>query len=394
MSTVSIVKLVEDNVDESVRRAVEMAGGFKDLISDKYVLIKPNVFKSAKSGTGLITDARVTEAVTKLVLECSPRRVVIGEGRGVGYLYLQSLDTMEPFKESGTMEVAERLGVELIDLNKDEKVEVDVPDALVMKKFRVAKTALESDVRISVPVLKTHRQATITCSLKNMKGVLPGFEKRLTHRLGLERALVDLNRIVKPHFTIVDAMRVMQGMWSYPEDTVEMGLILAGSDPVALDSVCSRLMGLDPSKIQYLSLAHEAGLGILDTSKIDVVGERPEDVGRKFLPFTEALQARYRSVELIEKNACTGCIGEISNSLGFLKLSGLTKIGDLKLIVGTPDVIPEEGEMVIVGICAEKFKEAGIYVPGCPPHGREIALAVSKKLNLDENKLLGTLKNM
>ncbi len=74
MSTVSIVKLVEDNVDESVRRAVEMAGGFKDLISDKYVLIKPNVFKSAKSGTGLITDARVTEAVTKLVLECLSKK--------------------------------------------------------------------------------------------------------------------------------------------------------------------------------------------------------------------------------------------------------------------------------------------------------------------------------
>lgn len=390
MSTVSVVKIKGENVVEAVRRAVEMVGGFKDLINeDKSVLIKPNIFRAANSGTGLITDVRVTEAVTKLVLECSPKRVIIGEGCAVGYLDHVCEDSKEAFRVSGILEIAEKLGVELIDMNRDERVEVELPNALVMKKFAVAKTALKVDFRISVPVLKTHSQAMITCSLKNMKGVLPGFEKRLTHKLGLERALVDLNKVVKPHFALVDAIRGMQGMWLYPEDTVEMGLVLAGSDPVAVDSVCARLMGFDSSKIQYLNLAQEACLGISDSSKIKVVGERLEDVARKFRPFYEALRGRYPTVELIEKNACTGCIGEITNMLGLLEISGLTsQIGDLKLVVGTPDEIPEDGKKVIIGNCSTKFKDVGIFVAGCPPHGREIALAVSKAFNLDEERLL------
>ena len=398
LSKVSIVKVDDEKVDKAVRKAVEMVGGFKNLINEKRsVLIKPNLVWPEKSGTGITTDSRVIEAVTKLVLEYYPKRVVIGEGCGLGYFVREARerDTMINFRVSGTMDVAERLGVDLIDLNKDDKVEVKVPNAFVMKKFRVAKTALDADVRISVPVLKTHSQSTITCSLKNMKGALPGVEKRLTHKLGLERGIVDLNMVIKPHFALVDAIRGMQGIWRHPQDTVKMDLILAGSDPVAVDSVCSRLMGFDPSKILYLKLAQEANLGVSDTLKIKVVGEKLENVTRKFLTYFEVIRSRYPSISVIESKACTGCIGEIRNMVGFLENSGLmSQLNDLKVITGSPEVIPEEGEKIIVGKCAEKYKDLGFFVPGCPPHGREIALAVCRKFNLDEQVLLETIKQV
>jgi uncharacterized protein (DUF362 family) len=126
----------------------------------------------------------------RIVEELGAGRIVIGEGAAVGYDFPGIRDTSEAFRVSGTERVAQECGVELIDMNKDKPVEVELPDAYVMRRFRVAKTALEADVIISVPVLKTHNRTAITCGLKNMKGVLPGLEKRMSHRCGLDRAIV------------------------------------------------------------------------------------------------------------------------------------------------------------------------------------------------------------
>jgi uncharacterized protein (DUF362 family) len=153
------------------------------------VLIKPNVVKPVKSGSGVITDVRLIEAVTKLVLERGPRSVVIGEGSSVGYDFREREDSMHCMEVAGVLEVAKRLGVKVVDLNRDEQVEVKVPDAFVMDTFAIAKTAWEADVILSLPVIKTHVRTGITCGLKNMKGVLPGEEKKRTHQCGLDKGI-------------------------------------------------------------------------------------------------------------------------------------------------------------------------------------------------------------
>ena len=95
MSVVSIVKVEEGQVEDAVRRAVELAGGLAARIpSGSTVLIKPNGASTASSGSGNITDARVTQAVTKLVLERDPRRVIIGEGSAVGYDFPGRMDSL------------------------------------------------------------------------------------------------------------------------------------------------------------------------------------------------------------------------------------------------------------------------------------------------------------
>ena len=88
-SVVSIVSAKEIDVETAVRRAIDLAGGLSELItSGSRVLIKPNLHRPEPSGTGLITDCRVTEAVTKVVLELEPRSVIIGEGGSGGALAL------------------------------------------------------------------------------------------------------------------------------------------------------------------------------------------------------------------------------------------------------------------------------------------------------------------
>jgi uncharacterized protein (DUF362 family) len=387
MSVVSIVKVEEEQVEDAVRRAVELVGGFAAGIPPgSTVLIKPNGVFPAPSGSGNITDARVTEAVAKLVLERDPRRVIIGEGSSVGYDFPGRMDSLHCLEVSGTADVARRLGVELVDLNRDERVAVRVEHAFVMGTFGVARTAWEADVTICVPVVKTHVRTGITCGLKNMKGVLPGDEKKRTHRLGLDRAIVDLNRVMKPDFTVVDVLVGMEGTNTYPEDRVSLGRIVSGADVVAVDAVCAAIMGFDVDHILHVKLAGEEGLGVADLRAIQVRGERIAEASRRFVPFQEAARDRFGAATIFDEKACTGCMGEIVSTFIYLKQAGFEdRLSDLTLILGTPQGVPSvSGTPVVIGKCARAHRDLGVFVPGCPPHGQKITDGACEVLGIEQ----------
>ena len=391
MSVVSIVRLQSRDVEAAVRKAVSLTDGFENVAWEgAKVLIKPNTVLPAKTGTGIVTDVRVVEAVTKLVLERHPKKVVVGEGSSVGYDFRETWNSMHCMEIAGVTEVAKRLGVEVVDLNRDEQVKVNVPDAFVMERFAIAKTALEADVIISLPVIKTHIRTGITCGLKNMKGVLPGNEKKRTHKLGLDRGIVDLNRVAKPTFTIVDGIVGVQGAWgsqAEAADRVPLGLIFAGSDVVAVDAVCAAATGFDVREILHVQLAAEANLGICDMDLIEVRGERIDDVRQPFIPFLQAAKDLYGGAKVIEKDSCTGCMGETVSTFIYLNKAGFhEKLPDLTLIMGTPEEIPPLKEKpVVLGRCAKEYRDRGIFVPGCPPHGLKITDAVCQALEIDQD---------
>lgn len=386
MSTVSIVQVQGERVEDAVRRAIELAGGLPPLSPASTVLLKPNVVGPLPSGSGHVTDARVTEAVARIVLEQKPRRVIIGEGSSVGYDFPGRRDSLHCMQANGTAGVARRLGLDLVDLNRDERVQVQVADAFVMDSFGVAKTALEADVIICLPVAKTHVRTGITCGLKNMKGVLPGDEKKRTHRLGLDRAIVDLNRIVKPHFTIVDAIVGVQGTHSDPEDRVPLGRVIAGRDVVAVDAVSAAVMGFDVEQILHVRLAAEAGLGVADLAEIRVVGEEIAQARRSFVPYSEAARERFGAATIVEKDTCTGCMGEIVSTFIYLNRAGFAdRLADLVLIMGTPESVPHlRGTPVVIGKCAREHRNLGVYVPGCPPHGIQITDGACEALGIEK----------
>jgi uncharacterized protein (DUF362 family) len=391
---VSIVKVegrdTQVRLEEAVRRAVELAGGLESrIVPGSTVLIKPNVVNPSPSGSGEVTNAHVTEVVSKIALEQDPGRVIIGEGSSVGYDFPGRMDTLHCLEVSGTADVARRLGVEMVDLNRDERVTVHAEDAFVMETFAVARTAWEADVTICVPVVKTHVRTGITCGLKNMKGVLPGNEKKRTHRLGLDRAIVDLNRVMKPDFTVVDAVVGMEGTHSDPEDRVPLGRIICGADVVAVDAVCAALMGFDVDRILHVKLAAEQQLGIADLEKIQVRGEPIAEASRRFVPYQEAARDRFGAATIIEKDACTGCMGEIVSTFTYLKKAGFEdRLKDLTLILGTPDrVPPTSGTPVVVGRCAQAYRDLGVFVPGCPPHGIKITDRACEALGIDEESV-------
>ena len=383
-SVVSVVKVGQD-VEAAVREAIQMAGGLEDLISSKSrVLIKPNIASRDRSGTGKVTDARVTEAVTKIVQRQKPARIVIGEGSAVGFDFPDLQDTMMALEESGTKAVAEKLGVPVVDLNRDSHREVEVPGALVMKTVKIARTVLESDVIVSVPVMKTHIRSAVTLSLKNMKGVMPGGEKRKTHQLGLELAIADLNSVVKPHFAVVDGLVGMEGLWEYPDDCVRVGVVGASRDPVALDSVFARVMGVEVQEVMHLQYCQGRGLGIADPERIDAVGVPVAEVRHPFRRAFEVVKSRYPGLTVLAEKACTGCTNEFISTLIYIRLAQqVERLDGLTVVLGeAPEAFSGE-KAVVIGKCARKLEGRFPFVPGCPPGVDEITKKICEACEID-----------
>lgn len=392
---VSIIKVDESGIEAAVRKAIDLAGGLKEIITpDSRVLVKPNLCWPAPSGMGFTTDCRVTEAVTKIVLEMGPKTVIIGEGSSAGWDFDSSHSTEEAFRVSGTADVADKLGVELRNLNRDAYEEVTLTDAYVMDNVRIARTAFESDVIISVPVIKTHVRTLATLSLKNMKGVLPGAEKRKCHRLGLDKAIADLNSVVKPHYVVVDALAGMQGLWEYPQDRFELGLIIAGADPIAVDTIGTCLMGFDPAQVMYLQYFSTRQGTKADLSQVLVVGESVEANRLHLRSGFDMFKSKYPGVNIVEgESVCSGCMGELLGALTAIKNFGSGHVlTELTVILGNPcpNEITVQAKTVVLGKCTKNAARFGKYVKGCPPMSDDMIQVICAVSGIDGDSIIAS----
>ena len=282
MSRVAIVKGT-DPLRTTVNALEKIRSDLDSILSvKKPFLIKPNYINSKHPSTGITTDSRVVEGIVMFLSEHKIREIVIGEGSGFA-------DTFQAFKVAGIDAVAERWNVRLVDLNKDQFLEVYPPNPLSLKKVRVAKTALESTI-ISVPKLKPHRLATVTLSLKSMMGALAS--KGSMHNGRLSKNIADLASILKPSISVIDGIIAGEGHET-SGNPVEMNLVIAGTDPVAVDAVGASVMGINPADVAHLVLAEKKGLGTCNLEEITLLGEPIEKVRRKFQrSFSSRLLAR------------------------------------------------------------------------------------------------------
>jgi len=279
-ASVAIVK--GDDPVSMVVEALEMIEADEAFEIDERILVKPNYIDASHPSTGVTTDARVVEGVVKFLKDNDLRNIMIGEGSGMA-------DTMRAFEVSGIDDVARRWKVSLMDLNDDEYIIAEVPSPLALKTVRIAKTALNSAI-ISVPKLKLHRMAGVTLSLKNMMGVVS--PKGQIHR-SLSKKIADLVSLVKPRLAVIDGIIGGEGH-ELAGRPVEMNLVIAGLDPVAVDAVGAAVMEVNPEKVEHIILAAKKGLGICDLNKIRVLGEPIKKVRKKFKPsFSLRLLSRF-----------------------------------------------------------------------------------------------------
>ena len=181
-----------DAILEHVRQACDLVGGLESLIMPgDTVLLKPNLVQPYPYETGTTTNPHLVEALVRLCREKGARRVVIADGSCVG------ADTWKAFENCGLVEVAERTGAELVDFTKSEFQYVVNPLAKKMKRIRIPKDFIESNVVIDLPVMKTHDSLEVSLGLKNMKGLLQTSDNKRFHKWGLAQSIVDLNHIAQ-----------------------------------------------------------------------------------------------------------------------------------------------------------------------------------------------------
>jgi hypothetical protein len=234
-------------------------------------------------------------------------------------------------------------------------------------------------VIISVPKLKTHDQTEMTCAIKKLKGLLTDKAKKAMHQEGLFEGVIDLLAAVKPRLTIVDAIICQEGVGPVFGKPVEMNLVLAGKDLVAVDAVCARLIGYDPRETLLTVNAAARGLGEMAAERIAIVGEPLEGVKRRFLRSVEDRPVEVEGFTLIHGEAtCTGCRNTVMSALidmrnadQLMYLPGVTVVTGGALLPA--DASPEG--VVTVGLCM-KERSAGRHVAGCPPNNALVVKAI------------------
>lgn len=382
-SVVAIVKGKKNpdkkEIDRMVRKAIQLIGGIKDLVQkDDLILIKPNVCSISPPVEASNTDPRICRILADMVKELGGNPV-IAEASTVG------VDTEEAFRLSGYHELR-REGYEVIDLKKTEAVKVRVDKGKALKKVSIYRLALDAKIIVSVPIMKTHDLEPATLSLKNMKGLLPDLEKRKFHTTyGVMQAVADLNTLVSPKLAVVDGIIAGQGMGSPYREALELDLVIAGKDPVAVDTVSARVMWIDPKTIRHLRLAEDHGLGTMDPKLIRILGNKVTDVRHKFKTVEEVIQedvnlSRFHLI--YEDDACTGCRSVVYYWLKTMKEQGkLDSLKGMTIVMGKKGFIPleiEKERLLLVGVCTKDIKERGRYVEGCPPYSFHLSREVLK----------------
>jgi uncharacterized protein (DUF362 family) len=247
----------------------------QDVLSRKRrILIKPNITVSKPASSGVTTHASIVEGV--LLFLCDHRlgeEIVIGEGGGC--------DITRAFQELGFEQVATRYEARLADFNREEGVDVRVPNPLVQERFTLARTVTECDCLINLPCLKIHTgESQATLCLKNLMGCLSR-PRSFMHR-DFNRRVIDLSRAVgHSELNLIDGL-VGHERGEIHGDPVGTELLIASRDPVAADAVGAAVMGFDEGEVRHITLAGEMDLGWASLDEVELRGPAIEQVRRPF----------------------------------------------------------------------------------------------------------------
>ncbi|MFH0913099.1 MAG: DUF362 domain-containing protein, partial [Candidatus Omnitrophota bacterium] len=280
-SRVSVVKCRDYDpflVMEATRRAIDLIGGISSFIRPKSrVLVKPNLLMAKEPECGIDTHPEVVRAVVRLLKEIGCT-LYLGDSPSVFGNQIENVD--EVYRRSGVKRVCEEEGMELVKFDKKRW----------RGKFPLAAWLDNCDYVVSIPKFKTHDLTLLTGAIKNLFGLVSGTYKTELHKNYFKpndfaKIVVDIYQETRPALTVVDGIVAMEGDGPATGGKLRNpGLLLAGSDCVALDAIMALIMGVEPFDVLTTKEAAVRGLGAGDVQSITLLGERLENViGEPFI---------------------------------------------------------------------------------------------------------------
>src|SRR6516162_1177981 len=240
------------------------------------VVLKPNLCTERPEQIHTAnTSLSVLRAVCQ-VLQDRTSHIIIVESDGARY------SAEAAFENNGVYKLAAELGLHIQNLSKDRLV--DFPDPR-LKGFGMARTWLDADAFITLPVMKTHATTVFTGALKNQWGCIPRYDRILLHKY-LHELIGEINKLRPITLALMDGMVGMQGRGPINGYPINLNVLLASRDPVALDATAMRLIGLEPAKSKHIVHAQELGLGTMVAENIQIDG-RFAELYRKVEPAAE-----------------------------------------------------------------------------------------------------------
>ncbi|MCC8127373.1 MAG: DUF362 domain-containing protein [Clostridiales bacterium] len=340
---------------EMTKRLLEKVDLAGDIGSkDKKIALKPNLVTAREPSSGATTHSELLAGTVEYLQEYGFHDITIMEGSWVGDR------TGSAFRAAGYDRVCKKYNVPFVDLQRDSYKEYEAKGM----RIKLCDQAHAVEYMINMPVLKGHCQTTVTCALKNNKGIIPNSEKRRFHTLGLHKPIAHLNTIARNDFILVDNIC---GDLDFEEggNPVVMNRILGFKDPVLCDSFVCDCMGYSVDDIPYIRMAEQLGVGSTDVEHANLVYlNQPTEAGAKFRMSRRVQNlAAYTS----PKDACSACYGALIYALDRANDAGMLHKGRPQIAIGQ-GYKGQSGE-IGVGQCTSCFAKT---LKGCPPKAADM----------------------
>lgn len=251
---------------EITRRAIAAIGGIERFVKKgAEVIIKPNVctayygFEYAAT-----TNPQVVAALVQLCLQAGAKRVRVMDFPFGG-------TPQASYDKSGIAAAAKTAGASLEVMSSMKYRDVEIPQGKRLKQWKVYGDIMDADLVINVPIAKDHSSARLTLGMKNLMGVVQ--DRNGMHSRGLHQSIADINTVVRPQLTVVDAIRILTNngpTGGNLNDVKKLDTVIASTDVVAADAFATTLFGLKPADIDYIRFGAEMGLGKMDLNAIKI----------------------------------------------------------------------------------------------------------------------------
>jgi uncharacterized protein (DUF362 family)/Pyruvate/2-oxoacid:ferredoxin oxidoreductase delta subunit len=252
----------KDALRSHIFELMEAMGG-AEIHGGSRVLIKPNLLSPATPRQAILTHPLIVRCVAEYVLARGARPLV-ADSPAIGSFNMI-------LRMSGIRGALRGLDCECRPFQNSVRVDIGEPFGTI----EIAREALRADVIVNLPKLKTHSQMLLTLAVKNLFGCIVGYRKPEWHmRAGVDRQafaglLVRIGRTLRPAFNIMDGILALEGEGPGRRGVPKpLGVLMAGCDPFAVDTVVCRMIGLAPEQLPILKAAADMGIPV-EASEID-----------------------------------------------------------------------------------------------------------------------------
>lgn len=260
-----------EEITTALERLFLSLGGLKQFIPPgASVLIKPNLLTDSTPDKAVTTHPEVVRALIRMVRKYGGHPFISDSPAGT--MKIESV-----WEKTGFRALCNDEKVKSVVLEKEPCVAYDYNGV----SLAIAKAAFDADLIINVPKLKTHAFTLFTNAVKNVFGLLPGFQKALLHKnfpnpRQFGDCLAFLYGVVKPELTVCDAITAMEGDGPAGGTLVQLGFLAASADGIALDTALCNMFKINPKDVFYLNSLRRMGIGESDPDNIDLVGDHNE----------------------------------------------------------------------------------------------------------------------